>query len=115
MPRRKSKRAPHLVYRQRTFGTSSILAFSATTFPHQNRFLSFLAGIFGTAGLALSGWSQYSSNESHERIERLQAILLNLGLNTIPVDPDAAGPDRHPDIPTAESEDSGLSRHVSFL
>lgn len=71
-------------------GATSILAFSAAAFPGQNRLLSFLAGIFGTVGIALAGWSQYSSNESNERLSRLQTILKSLGLGDLPADASAA-------------------------
>jgi hypothetical protein len=69
-------------------GITSILAFSATAFPDQNKILSFTAGIVGTVGVVLSGWSQYASKESNERLNRLNAILKGIGLSPISPDPD---------------------------
>lgn len=69
-------------------GFTSILAFSATAFPDQNKILSFTAGIVGTVGVVLSGWSQYASRESNERLNRLNAILKGIGLSPVPPYPD---------------------------
>jgi hypothetical protein len=70
-------------------GITSILAFSATAFPEQNKILSFSAGIVGTIGVALSGWSQYAAKESAERLTRLNSILKGIGLSPVPADPDS--------------------------
>lgn len=70
-------------------GITSILAFSATAFPEQNKILSFSAGIVGAVGVVLSGWSQYASKESNERLNRLNSILKGIGLSPVPPDPDS--------------------------
>jgi hypothetical protein len=67
-------------------GLCSILAFSASAFPDQNRMLSFLAGIVGTVGVVCSGWAHYASGESDERLNRLNVILKGVGLSPLPGD-----------------------------
>ena len=76
------------------YGLSSILAFTATAFVEYGKLFSFLAGVFSTAGVVVSGWSRDASAESNERISRLNAILTSLGLDTVPINAEKVGDEK---------------------
>jgi hypothetical protein len=62
-------------------GLTTILTFTSSSFYEKNTTMcSYVAGIVGTVGVALTGWSYYFDIESKERQERLNVILKEAGL-----------------------------------